>query len=188
MVAIDKVMYELIYRISKPNWDDGEVPPQIIQLASETGEPGKVLDLGCGTGTHSIDLAQRGFAVTGIDVSPTAIRRAREKASRAGVNPEFIVGDVTRLDFLPGSFDIALDVGCLHGLNASGQERCARELTRLMKAGSVLLVWGMDPQHSGMSLTPNKMQRIFAPGFQLERVESVKLHRRPSKWYWLRRV
>ncbi|HVP20770.1 MAG TPA: class I SAM-dependent methyltransferase [Anaerolineaceae bacterium] len=188
MAIIDRIMYEVLYRVSKPRWDDNQIPPQVVQLVSNRGISGNAIDLGCGTGTHAIYLAQRGFTVTGIDGSKTAIRQAEEKASRAGVKPEFIVHDVTRLDFLGGPFDIALDVGCLHGLRAAEQMRYALELTRLMKPGSTLLVWGMDPQPMGPGLTPERVERIFVPGFKLERIENVQLHRRASKWYWLKRT
>ncbi len=187
MSVIDRIMYELAYRISKPRWDDDQIPPQVAQLVSDNGYTGNVIDLGCGTGTHSIYLAQQGFNVTGIDISQTAIQRALEKASQAGVKVEFIVHDVTRLDFIRGLYDMALDVGCLHGLGASDQQRYALELTRLMHSASTLLVWGMDSHPMGFGLTPEGMERIFAPGFKLERIENVQLHRRLSKWYWLKK-
>ena len=187
MSISDQIMYEAVYRISKPRWDDGQIPPQVTQLASHQGNTGTALDLGCGTGTHSIYLAQQGFTVTGIDISPTAIHRANEKASRAEVQVEFIVHDVTHLDFLPGPYAHALDVGCFHGLSAANQQSYALALTRLMKAGSTLLVWGVDPQPIGFGVTAQGMERIFASGFKLEQIENVQLHQRSSKWYWLRK-
>jgi SAM-dependent methyltransferase len=187
MAPIDRLIYELIYRTSRPRWDDGAIPSQVAQLASNQGRTRSAIDLGCGTGTHSIYLAQQGFAVIGVDISPTAVRQAQEKASRAGVKPESVVHDVTHLDFLPGPFDIALDVGCLHGLGASGQQRYGLELTRLMQPGGTLLVWGMDPHPLGSGLSPDVVEEAFKPGFRLERVEPSQLHQRQSKWYWLRR-
>ncbi|MGD0575237.1 MAG: class I SAM-dependent methyltransferase [Anaerolineales bacterium] len=187
MAAIDRIIYELIYRISKPRWDDGTIPSQVAQLASNKGKTRNAIDLGCGTGTHSIYLSQQGFAVIGVDISPTAVRQAQEKASRAGVEPEFVVHDVTCLDFLPGPFDIALDVGCLHGLSIAGQRRYALELTRLMQPGGTLLVWGVDPRPLGSGLSPDAVETAFKPGFRLERVEPSQLHQRQSKWYWLYR-
>ncbi len=187
MSTSDQIMYETIYRISRPRWDDGQIPPQVTQLVSCKGNSGNAIDLGCGTGTHSIYLAQQGFTVTGIDISPTAIRRANEKASRAEVKVEFIVQDVAHLDFLPGPYDIALDVGCFHGLSAANQQGYALALTRLMQTGSTLLVWGVDPQPIGFGVTAEGMERIFASGFKLERIENVQFHQRPSKWYWLKK-
>ena len=180
--------YELIYQISKPRWDTGSVPAQVAQLASHQGKTRNVIDLGCGTGTHSIYLAQQGFSVIGVDISPTAIMRAQKKASQAGVKPKFIVHDVTRLDFLKGPFEIALDVGCFHGMNAAAQQRYSLELTQLMQPGNTLLIWGMDPRPLGLvSLTPDEVEKAFMPGFRLERVEADQINQRQGKWYWLNR-
>ncbi len=183
MTAIDRIVYELAYRVTKPRWDDGQVPPQVAQLTAAAGRSARAIDVGCGTGTHSIYLAEQGLAVTGIDASQTAIRRAKEKALQAGVTPEFILHDVTRLEFLADPFDVALDMGCLHGLGDTEQQRYAAELGRLMRAGGTLLVWAMDSR----GLTPVRVKELFVPAFSLERVEEVQLHRRPSRWYWLRR-
>lgn len=66
-----------------------------------------VLDIGCGTGRHAIELARRGYRLTGIDLSPSQIERARAKAAAAGVAPDFRVGDARRLTFR-GAFGLAL--------------------------------------------------------------------------------
>jgi 2-polyprenyl-3-methyl-5-hydroxy-6-metoxy-1,4-benzoquinol methylase len=58
-----------------------------------------ILDIGCGTGRHAIELARRGYRVTGIDLSSTQIERARAKAAAAGVAPDFRVGDARALPF-----------------------------------------------------------------------------------------
>ena len=186
MATIEQTKYEVIYRIVKPRWDDGNIPSQVAQLASHPGKTRNAIDLGCGTGTQSIYLAQQGFAVVGVDTSPTAIRKASAKAARAGVTLEFMLHDVTRLDFLPGPFDIALDVGCLHGLGAAGRRLVARELTRLMRPGGTLLIWGGD-RAAGFGLASGEVQNLFAPAFRLERVEPSQIHGRQAKWYWLQR-
>jgi len=58
-----------------------------------------ILDIGCGTGRHAIELARRGYRVTGIDLSPSQIERARAKAAAAGVAPDLRVGDARALPF-----------------------------------------------------------------------------------------
>ena len=70
-------------------------------IESEIGRDRSVpiLDIGCGTGRHAIELARRGYQVTGIDLSPAQIRRARTKATAAGVAPELLVGDARALPF-----------------------------------------------------------------------------------------
>lgn len=186
MGAIDSLMYDLIYRITRPRWDDGSIPPQVVQLAAHAGGTKNAIDLGCGTGTHSIYLASQGWSVVGLDSSPTAIRLARSRADQAGFHPEFSVQDVTRLEFLHSPFEIALDVGCLHGLSAHERQRYALELTRLMPSGGTFLAWGGD-RAAAFGLASGEMEKLFAPGFRLERVEPGQNHGRQAKWYWLNR-
>ena len=66
-----------------------------------------ILDIGCGTGRHAIELARRGYRVTGVDLSPSQIEAARTKAAAAGVPVDFRVGDARTLDF-HGEFGLAL--------------------------------------------------------------------------------
>lgn len=148
---------------------------------------GRVLDLGCGSGTQSIYLAQQGFTVVGVDGSPVAIRRAQRKAVEAGVNPDFLVQDVTRLDFIQDPFDAGLDIGCFHGLSAAGKEAYIRGLARFTHPGSLVLIWGFDRRSPNFGLTPEQVERTFAAAFTLNRVEPSELHQRPSHWYWLTR-
>ncbi len=66
-----------------------------------------ILDVGCGTGRHAIELARRGYRVTGIDLSEAQLRRAREKAAEAGVDVDFQRYDARELPF-DGEFDAAI--------------------------------------------------------------------------------
>jgi 2-polyprenyl-3-methyl-5-hydroxy-6-metoxy-1,4-benzoquinol methylase len=68
-----------------------------------------ILDAGCGTGGHSLPLAFRGYKVTGIDASPVMIRKAREKAKEAGVNPTFHSLDIRDFD-LKKKFDACISM------------------------------------------------------------------------------
>ncbi|HOW88134.1 MAG TPA: class I SAM-dependent methyltransferase [Candidatus Omnitrophota bacterium] len=67
----------------------------------------KILDIGCGTGRHPIELAKRGYQVTGVDLSGNQIKRAREKAQEAGVIVDFQMQDARNLPF-DGEFDLAI--------------------------------------------------------------------------------
>ncbi|HOX22090.1 MAG TPA: class I SAM-dependent methyltransferase [Elusimicrobiales bacterium] len=67
----------------------------------------KILDIGCGTGRHSIELAKRGYNVTGVDLSESMLARASEKASLAKVKVPFLRHDARNLPF-SGEFDAAL--------------------------------------------------------------------------------
>ncbi|HAR44805.1 MAG TPA: class I SAM-dependent methyltransferase, partial [Nitrospiraceae bacterium] len=67
----------------------------------------RILDVGCGTGRHSVELAKRGYAVTGIDLSEALLNKARQKAAAAGVTASFIRNDARDLSF-ESDFDVAL--------------------------------------------------------------------------------
>ncbi|MDD4899256.1 MAG: class I SAM-dependent methyltransferase [Candidatus Omnitrophica bacterium] len=67
----------------------------------------KILDIGCGTGRHSIELAKRGYNVTGIDLSSSQLVRAREKAKEAGVAIDFQTQDARNLTF-DNEFDLVI--------------------------------------------------------------------------------
>ena len=67
----------------------------------------KVLDVGCGTGRHTIELTKRGYSVTGIDLSETQLKRAREKAESDHLNIQFLQQDARNLTFHL-EFDLAI--------------------------------------------------------------------------------
>src|SRR5690349_11870900 len=103
------------YANSNTPWDSG-VPSQYLEGFITEGrvKPCRALELGCGTGTNAVYLAQQGFDVTAVDLSPIALERAREKAARAKVKVNFVEGDVTALPDLGGTFPFVFDRGTYH--------------------------------------------------------------------------
>jgi SAM-dependent methyltransferase len=80
--------------------------------------PGRALDLGCGPGRNALHLAAAGFAVDAVDLSPTALAWARERAREQGVEVRFHHGDAFALaaTALAGQYDLIYDSGCFHHL------------------------------------------------------------------------
>jgi 2-polyprenyl-3-methyl-5-hydroxy-6-metoxy-1,4-benzoquinol methylase len=78
-----------------------------IEKELQFNKDAKILDIGCGTGRHSIELSKRGYSVTGIDLSQSQLARAREKAAAAGLDIPFLRHDARDLPFY-AEFDAAI--------------------------------------------------------------------------------
>ncbi len=191
-----RLFFEFQYRFSRPPWDSGVTPPEVVAFVKTNPQRGRALDLGCGTGTNSIFLAQHGYHVVGVDFSSKAIATARQKATRAGLTIDFHVADVTRLDFLTEPFDFVLDIGCLHAIDPEGRARYATHLARLTRPGGVFMLYAFSPaieqkhlvQFRNVGITPDQVQQLFASHFTLERLEpGTDRGERASAWYWFRR-
>ncbi len=103
------------YRTGDLPWDTNRHDDNLEKIVAQHSiEPCAVLELGCGTGTNALWLAERGFCVTALDMSPVAIDMARERASHGGSSVEFLTADVL-VDEIPGApFAFVFDRGCLH--------------------------------------------------------------------------
>lgn len=86
---------------------ESEVNRALKMLRPEGGE--RVLDLACGSGRHSIELARRGFSVVGSEISAELIEIAVRDAEREGVDASFVEGDLRELEF-EDEFDIVLNL------------------------------------------------------------------------------
>lgn len=191
-----RLFFEFQYRFSRPPWDSGITPPEVVAFIEQNTQHGRALDVGCGTGTNSIFLAQHGYHVVGVDFSAKAIATARQKAKRAGLAIDFHVADVTRLDFLTEPFDFVLDIGCLHAIDTEGRARYAAHLARLTLSGGVFMLYAFSPaieqKHlvrlRNVGITPEEVQQLLANHFALERIEHGNDRgERASAWYWFRK-
>ncbi|MFA6217390.1 MAG: class I SAM-dependent methyltransferase [Candidatus Omnitrophota bacterium] len=78
-----------------------------IEQEIERDKSLKIIDIGCGTGRHSIELSKRGYTITGIDLSESQLKRAKEKAAKLGLKIDFQKHDARNLPF-EGEFDLAI--------------------------------------------------------------------------------
>ena len=106
----------------------------------------RVLDLGCGTGTLTLLLAQaeRQAHVTGIDADPDALERAQEKAAETGVTIELVQGSSSSLPFPDASFDRVVSSLLFHHLTPDGKRATLAEVRRVLRADGELHIadWG----------------------------------------------
>ena len=124
------------YVAGETPWDTGVPNPELIRVIETGGLPGSlVLEMGCGTGTNSVELARRGYRVTAVDLADVAIDRAREKATTAGVSVDFRVGDLTQMD-LGGPYDCLVDIGVYHGIRNRDLAGFVRSVERLSRPGT----------------------------------------------------
>jgi cyclopropane fatty-acyl-phospholipid synthase-like methyltransferase len=178
--------FDHAYRALFTMWGDVRIPVEIAALARE-GQPRSALELGCGVGRISRYLAQSGLSVTGVDFSPVAIAKARERVARDDVRPEFLTGDVTHLDSLQGPFDISVDVGCFHCLDPERQRAYVSEIGRLLRPGGTHLIWALDHAPSDLNLSPGRMSEVFLSHFVLRNSKKSRRRLVASHWYWLER-
>ncbi len=185
-------MYEWLYWRGRPRWDTGITPPELKQLIEEEHfPPGRALDIGCGTGTNVIYLAQHGFEVTGLDFVGKAIRQARAKCRAANVRADLRVANVLEPCDLGAPFDLALDIGCFHNFDSEGRARYAENLARWTHPGSVYLVYAFFPTVAGprrFGVAPDQVEATFAPRFHLEWSTVNPANReQDSAWYRFQR-
>ncbi len=182
-------------------WDDDLPPPELIALVEEQS-PGRALDLGCGYGRSSIYLARHGWHVDGVDFVPQAIQEARQRAVTAGVadRTQFHVADVSKLDFLEGPYDLALDIGCMHAFSKEELISYRDGLFRLLPEKAIYLLFahlrddedeidGEEPRW----IAEEDLLALFAEGFVLERAEYglTQVEDKPpwrSAWFTYRAV
>jgi len=186
-------IYRLFY-LRRPPWDTGITPPELLRLIEEERiPPGRALDLGCGTGTNAIYLAQHGFQVVGVDYVAKAIAQAREKAQQAGVSVTFHVGDVSDLSFLGDQqFDLALDIGCFHGIPKESRPAYVSSLAAHTRPGARYLLYAFHPRRllfREMGLTYDEVEALFSNWFRLREVEEgADPTGGSSAWYFMERL
>ncbi|HML24552.1 MAG TPA: methyltransferase domain-containing protein [Aggregatilinea sp.] len=139
--------------------------------------PQTVLDVGCGTGSLSVILAELGHTVTGIDVSPNMIAQAEAKARAQGCDIPFHVMDAASPRFEPGTFDVVL---CRHVLWAlPDPAQALRHWADLLAApGRLMLIEGF--WHTGAGLHAADVEAALPEGITVRSVQDLAAN--PAYW------
>ena len=142
--------YDLAYRLGLTPWEHyrraaaASIEALLDREEADRSRPfGRALDLGCGRGDYTVDLARRGWEAVGIDDVPLAIDAARERAVPGAT---FVVADATCLPTAHlGRFDFFLDVGCFQDLNLDRRRAVGRGVSALANRNATLLMMAFGP-------------------------------------------
>ena len=119
----DQERWEERYRTGSTPWDIGRPDFNLTDMVTEKPiRDCKALEIGGGTGSNAVWLAQQNFSVTATDVSEIAIQKAKERASDSGVKCVFLVSDFLNDEISGAPFGFVFDRGCFHSFD-SDEER-----------------------------------------------------------------
>lgn len=156
-------------------WDSKLVSRELKKVLQEQDiQPGRALELGCGTGTNAIYLAQKGFDVTAVDVSERALEMAVMQSQRASTNVSFVLQDVCNMHLAFEPFDFVFDRGCYHCARKIDLPGFLETVKRLTKPGTLWLTLtgnANDPSDEGPpKLTEEEIRDDLCDLFDLKQI------------------
>ena len=197
--------YEEAYRNASAAYDEQPfvqgTPGEVDFIEAEIGGNKKVpiLDVACGTGRHSIELARRGYEVTGVDLSESQLQRARQKAEAGGVRVRFEKLDARNLPFQE-SFGLVLNI-CEGAFALMGRDEddlaILAGIAQALKPGGKLILTTLNALYS-IKTHKNFSHRHFDLGTfrcsytmegvddqgNLKKLDCVERHYAPSEIRW----
>jgi methyl halide transferase len=122
-------------------WDTGQPEPLLVEFVTAGGvAPCPTLEIGAGTGTNAIWMAERGFDVLGVDVSPLAVERARAKMGEGTLHCQFAAWDFLAAPLPDGLYHFVFDRGCFHVFDESDErERFVAQVAASLAPGGLWL-------------------------------------------------
>lgn len=179
-----KFVYNFLYRFFRAPWDIGVRDELVSLVTSGKIKPCIVIDLGSGSASNCIFLAEHGFDVTGVDYSPAAILKGRKMAIKAGVHVNFIVDDLTNLQHVKGTFDFLVDYGTFDDLSPTDRILFIKNILPLTHKGTKFLFFCFEwpirwwerlirpvPILGSMSLEPGEVSQRFGSFFEIEQIK-----------------
>ncbi len=178
-------------------WDTGVPDEHLVHaVTSGTIAKGRALEIGCGTGTNALWLAERGFDVLGVDLAPFAIEKARAKAGGARAC-RFEVLDFLAAPPPVGPFAFVFDRGCFHVFDGPGErERFASRVAALLAPGGswLSLIGSTEGPPRDMGPPRRSLRDVAAaiePALEIVEVRATtfraNLEAAPRAWFVLSR-
>ena len=180
---MSKWFYEILYSRFHAPWDIG--PRQELVELVESGriQPCRAIELGSGTASNVVFLAQHGFDVTAIDFAQAAIELGRKRAREAGVSLVFIQDDLTRLQHVQGSYDLLVDYGTLDDIPPHRRDLYMQNVIPLANPGSLFLLYCFEWELRwwerlltrlfstfGSVMEPGEVEQRFSQYYDIEKI------------------
>jgi len=175
-------------------WDTGQPEPLLVEFAASGAvKPGPALEIGAGTGTNAIWMAERGFDVLAVDLSPLAVERARAKMEGRSLRCRFVASDFLAAPPPDGPFQFVFDRGCFHAFDepAERQMFAAQVAAALAPGGFWLSLIGSTegpPREVG---PPRRSAREVAlaiePALEIVELRSAEFRPGTKAWFCLSR-
>ena len=195
--------YARMYRFGFTPWERyptaaaASIAALLDREEAERSRPlGRALDLGCGRGQYTPELARRGWEAVGIDYVPAAVEAAKAK-SQGMDRLNYVVGDVTRLPSARlGTFDFFLDIGCFQGLDAGQRLSQGEGVSALSNPGATVLMLSFGPSRWRWLVEGASQQEVQAAftGWEMLAAEPADtaglgwpMNKTAPRWYRLRR-
>ena len=174
-----------------PPWDIGRPQKEFVELMRRGEISGSVLDIGCGTGENALFFAGEGYEVWGIDSSPLAIQKAKEKATGRGLRVHFLVMDALDLARLDRKFTTATDSGLFHTLSDEDRPVFVNALAAVLSPGGryfMLCFSDLEPGGYGpRRITEREIRESFRDGWTINYIRPAVFESRtraegPRAW------
>ncbi|MEU7632722.1 class I SAM-dependent methyltransferase [Nocardia sp. NPDC049220] len=169
----------------KPPWSIGEPQPELAVLIEQGKFHGDVLDVGCGEGAISLDLAERGFTTVGLDLSPTAIELAGAEAARRGLsNAAFEVADISSFTGYDGRFGTIVDSTLFHSIPVASRAGYQQSIVRAAAPGASYFALVFDraalpvvpEQGPPAPVTADELRAVVSKYWVIDEIRPARIH------------
>jgi 2-heptyl-1-hydroxyquinolin-4(1H)-one methyltransferase len=162
-------------------WSLGEPQPELAALIEQGKFHGEVLDVGCGEASISLYLAERGYTVVGLDLSPTAIDLARREADKRGLaNASFEVADISSFTGYDGRFGTIVDSTLFHSIPVEAREGYQRSIVRAAALGASYFVLVFDrvaiPEGPPFAVTAEELRDVVSKYWVIDDIKPARIH------------
>ena len=189
----EKEEWERIYReypLEEIPWHSDEPADYLVDLLKKKKvKIGLALDVCSGAGTNAVYLAKKGFEVTGIDISQTAIKLAKKRAEEKGVSKkcEFFSGDVTEMKIPKNKYDFIFDRGCYHHISREDKPKFAKIISDALKGGKYFLICFSDKNPPWeKNVSKEEIRGNFSKYFKIGKIKDLaSVEKTGEKYFYL---